>query len=140
MFTTTVTPKFGDIDGLGHVNNIVLPGWFELARNPVFGFFNPDFSLKTWNLILAHIDLDFSAQIYYGKNVEIRTWISRIGNSSFEIYQEAWQNGNLCTKGKAVIVHFNFATQKSEPIPAAARAMLEEHFLNGFSAFHTQNK
>ncbi|KUK74851.1 MAG: Thioesterase, partial [Methanobacterium sp. 42_16] len=33
MYTISVTPRFGDADGLRHINNIVLAEWFELARN-----------------------------------------------------------------------------------------------------------
>ena len=127
MFTTTITPKFGDTDALRHINNNTLTEWFELARNPIFGFFNPTYNLDKWNLILVHLDLDFLSQIYYGKDVEVRTWISRIGRSSFEVYQEAWQNEIVCVKGKTVIVYFDFAAQKSEPIPDSVRPLLEEH-------------
>jgi acyl-CoA thioester hydrolase len=63
MFSLKITPKFGDIDGLGHVNNTVMPGWFELARNPIYGFFNPTYKLEGWNLILAHYDIDFVSQL-----------------------------------------------------------------------------
>lgn len=127
MYKFTVTPKFGDFDGLGHVNNTVIPGWFEEARNEIYGYFNPDFSFKKWNLILARFEVDFVSQIFYNGHVEISTCVSHIGNSSFEVYQEAWQNGKLCSKGKTVLVHFNFKQQKSERIPGTVRTKLEVH-------------
>jgi acyl-CoA thioester hydrolase len=127
MYTLTITPKFGDIDGLGHVNNTVIPQWFEQARNAIFRYFNPDLDLKCWNLILARIEVDFISQIFYNMDVTIHTFISRIGRSSFEVYQEAWQNGKFCSKGKAVLVHFDFALQKSVVIPDSIRVMLQEH-------------
>jgi acyl-CoA thioester hydrolase len=127
MLTLSVTPRFGDIDGLGHVNNTVIPVWFEQARNPIFRFFNPEFNFEDWNLILARIEVDFIAQIFYNFDVEIRTWISRVGRSSFEVYQEAWQNEKLCAKGKTVLVHFDFKAQKSAEIPHNIREMLDEH-------------
>ncbi len=129
MIEMIITPKFGDIDGLGHVNNTIMPQWFEHARNDVYGFFNPEFSFKTWNLILARFEIDFVSQLYYGKDVKIRTWVSKIGNSSLEVYQECWQNNKLSTRGKTVLVHFDFKTQKSAPIPTEARKQLEEHLL-----------
>jgi acyl-CoA thioester hydrolase len=127
MYKYTVTPKFGDIDGLGHVNNTIIPGWFEEARNEIYGYFNPDFSLNTWNLILAHFEVDFVSQLYYNSKVEIHTYISNIGRSSFEVYQEAWQNEKLCSKGKTVLVHFNFKHQNSEAIPDDIRLKLKAH-------------
>jgi acyl-CoA thioester hydrolase len=130
MYTYSVTPKFGDVDGLGHINNTVIPGWFEQARNIIYGVFNPEFKFETWNLILARFEVDFVSQIFYGTDVEIRTWISKIGRSSFEVYQEAWQNDKLCSKGKTVLVHFNFKDQKSAEIPTDIRAKLNEHMIN----------
>lgn len=41
MYLYDITPRFGDIDGLRHVNNTVIPGWFEQARNQIYRY---DFS------------------------------------------------------------------------------------------------
>jgi acyl-CoA thioester hydrolase len=130
MLSTTITPRFGDIDGLGHVNNNIVPMWFETARNPFFRYFNPDLDLKKWDLILARFEVDFLNQLYYGKDVEIRSSISRIGRSSFEIYQEAWQENKLGAKGTAVLVHYDFINQKSVPVADPVKKLLEEHMLN----------
>lgn len=122
-----VSPRFGDIDGLGHVNNTIMPAWFELARNPVFEIFNPERNLKKWNLILARFEVDFVSQMYYRGEIEIKTWIHRIGNSSFEVYQEAYQGNTLGAKGKTVLIYFDFKLQKSVPIPDYYREQLREH-------------
>lgn len=131
MFTTTITPRIGDTDGLRHINNNVVPIWFETARNPIFRIFVPNLELtyKKWNLILAHTETNYIKQIYFGYDVEIRTYVSRIGNSSFTIIQEVWQNGQLRCSGLATMVHFNFIKQKSERIPDDVRKELEKHLI-----------
>jgi acyl-CoA thioester hydrolase len=129
MFSSMMTPRFGDIDGLGHVNNVIVSMWFETARNPFFRYFNPNLDIKNWDLILARFEVDYLNQMYYGKDVEIRSWISRIGRSSFEIYQEAWQEDKIGAKGKAVLVHYNFTMQKSKPVSGLIRKKLEEHLM-----------
>ncbi|WP_243348987.1 acyl-CoA thioesterase [Parabacteroides sp. FAFU027] len=131
MYSMTVTPKFGDIDGLGHVNNTVMPGWFEQARNPIYRYFNPEFKFDNWNLILARYEVDFVAQLYFDQDVEIRTFISKIGRSSFEVHQEAWQGEKLCTKGRTVLVHFDFNEQRSVAIPDDIRVTMAEHLVSG---------
>jgi len=103
--------------------------WFETARNPYFRLFNPELDLTRWDLILARFEVDFLNQMYYGYDVEIRSWISRIGRSSFEIYQEAWQEGKLGAKGTAVLVHFDFSQQKSIPVPDTIKKELEKHMM-----------
>jgi len=131
MFIETVTPRFGDADGLRHINNIALVEWFEVGRNPIFRMFTPDLDLsyEKWKLILVRTEFDYLGQMYYGKDVEIRNYITHIGNSSFTIGHEAWQDGELKAKGKAVLVHFDFINQKAVPIPESIRSQLKEHLV-----------
>ena len=111
MFRTTVTPKFGDLDGLRHINNNTLGDWFETGRNELFRIFTPDLKVdyEHWKLILVHNDYDYLKQIFLG--------------------QEAWQDGQLKVKGTCVLVHFDFMEQKSVPIPDNIRLQLEEHLI-----------
>lgn len=131
MFSITVTPRFGDADGLRHINNCVIPQWFELARNPIFELI-PDFKFDyvTWDQILAHIDIDFVGQLRFGSDVEIRTYVSRIGTCSYTLYQEAWQKGKLGAKGSAVIVCFDFQKEKTKPVSDELRRRLGEHLIS----------
>jgi acyl-CoA thioester hydrolase len=129
MFITTVTPRFGDVDGLGHINNTVLAVWFELGRNPIFRIFEPNLNLSYdhWTLIMAHTDYDFVGELFFQYDIEIRTAISRIGAKSFTVYQEAWQEDRRCVKGNAVIVHYDFQKKESTPIPEDKKKLLAEH-------------
>ena len=126
MFVKTVTPRFGDVDGLRHINNTLLPVWFELGREPFFRYFNPDMALENWNLIMAHIDVDFLVPMLLGADIEIRTVVAKIGTTSFTVRQEAWQCGVLGAQGSAVVVHYDFQRRKPLPIPEAIRARLKE--------------
>ena len=131
MFKTIVNPRFGDMDILGHVNNTVPVVWFELARNPLYALFDPELNLdkKTFPLIMAHTDYDYVDQLYFKYEVEIRSWVMRIGTKSFTMYHEAWQQGRLCVKGNAVIVYYNFNIEQSTPIPEDKKKLLAEHLL-----------
>lgn len=131
MFSTIVSPRFGDIDGLGHVNNTVLPVWFEIGRNPIFRLFSPDLDLSpdVWHLILVRTEFDFLRQMYFRSDVEIRTYITKIGNSSFTVGHEAWQEGEFKVRGQAVLVYYDFKLQKAIPLPDSIREILKEHML-----------
>ena len=129
MFTYTLQPRFGDVDLLGHINNTVPAFWFETARNEIFKIFKPDLIIdKDFPLIMAHTEYDFVAELFFQYHVEVRTWISRVGNKSFTVYHEAWQQGRLCVKGAAVIVNYNFKTKQSVPLPEDKKKILLEHF------------
>jgi acyl-CoA thioester hydrolase len=131
MFSITVSPRFGDIDCLGHVNNTVPAIWFEMGRTQFLKIFDPELTLdkKNFPLMVAHTDYDFTRQMYFRYDIEIRTWVSRIGTKSFTVHQEAWQEGRLCVKGNAVIVHYNFNIEQTTAIPDDKRKLLEEHYI-----------
>lgn len=131
MFKIKVTPRFGETDALRHINNNVLGDWFELGRNELFKIFTPDLQLsdETWKLIMVRMEIDFLGQIFFGEDVDIRTYITHIGNTSFTIGHEAWQNGELKSKGKNVVVHYNFIEQTKTPIPKDIKEKLEEHLI-----------
>lgn len=127
MFTEKTTPRFSDTDALGHINNTVFAVWFEGARLPVFRIFTPELNLQHWPLIVASVKLDYHAQTHFGSEVELRTFISRIGNSSFEVYQQAWQNGVNTVSGTAVMVQFDYVVNKAKAITAEQKQQLNLH-------------
>ena len=129
MFSDIFSPKFTDTDALGHINNTNVPVWFEGGRDPIFRFFIPNLDPKKWCLILAKIDVTFHAQMHYGKEMEVKTYVSRIGSSSFDVHQELWQNNIKCASGTSVLVHFSFENQKSKVIPEDIKALLQSHFV-----------
>ncbi|MCL2142559.1 MAG: acyl-CoA thioesterase [Methanimicrococcus sp.] len=142
MFTITVTPRFGDVDGLGHINNTVPANWFELGRNPIFRMFEPNLNLsyKTWSLIMAHTEYDFIKEMFFQHDVEIRTYVQRVGNKSFTFYHEAWQEGRLCVTGRAVIVHYDFSKKVTTEIPEDVKEKLKEHMIPEDFAFGDQRE
>ncbi|WP_163577932.1 acyl-CoA thioesterase [Halomonas faecis] len=127
MFVRTIEPAFYDTDALGHVNNTRLPAWFELARNDLFKLFTPDLDPAKWRLIMARMEIDYRAELHYGHEIELRTYLARLGNSSFTVAQEAWQKGELTNLGHTVLVHFDHATKRAVPIEGELRAALESH-------------
>ncbi|MGG3467035.1 thioesterase family protein [Neobacillus pocheonensis] len=128
MFLTRIEPRVSETDGVGHINNTTVPIWFEAGRNQLFKLFTPDSSFEDWRMIILKMDVEYIRQIYYGENVEVKTWVRKIGNSSLELYEEIHQNQRLCAKGTALYVNFNVQAQKSEPIPDHIRMELEKHF------------
>ncbi|MCW8109842.1 acyl-CoA thioesterase [Alteromonas ponticola] len=126
---TSFDVRFYETDALAHVSNTVIVGWFEAAREPVFRMFTPSLDLKNWPLILASYHVDFHAQIFYGQPVTVKTYISRIGNSSFDVFQELWQNEDKCASGTTTMVHFDYKNQQACAIPEEVRSALDVHLL-----------
>jgi|TARA_Y100001001_G_scaffold81275_1_gene79182 acyl-CoA thioester hydrolase len=127
MFHLELEPRFSDTDALGHISNTTLPVWFEQARTPVFRIFHPTLEAETWPLIIARLEIDLLAQSYWHIPVKIKTGIGKIGNSSFHVVQEAWQGDKQIARGIAVLIHFDYETEKALPIPEDIKARLAEH-------------
>jgi len=70
-------------------------------------------------------------QLFYEYPVELRCYIGRIGNSSFDIYQEAWQHGEKCASGTSVIVHFDHREKTALPISTEIRSVMQQHLYPG---------
>lgn len=124
-FEISIEPRFCETDALGHINHTRLPQWFESARDPIFRLFNENLDLDQWNLILGRIEVDYIAQVHLGSSVTIRTELEKLGNSSFVVLHTALQNGEVVAKGKVVMIHFDYQSQSSAPIPDSVRAALQ---------------
>jgi len=124
MLSLTITPRFAETDALGHINNTVLPVWFEQGRHRIFEAIHPAMSLNDWPIILAKISVNFVAQIYFGEDVTIRTGIEKVGNTSVIVKHEAWQRDSLVASGDAVMVYFDYQTNQPTPIPQSVRERL----------------
>jgi acyl-CoA thioester hydrolase len=127
MFMYYLQPRFSETDALGHINNSALPVWLEEARVDVFRIFNPSLQTATWNLILKKYDIEFLEQIWRTEPVEIQTSIEHIGNSSLTVLQRVRQAGKEVVRGRTVLVHFDYKTNRPAPIPEDIKKQLEEH-------------
>jgi len=129
MLSEKLMPRFCETDVLGHINNTVLPVWFEAARAPIFKIFTPDLDPKQWKLIVAKVEVTFKGELFYGQEVEIKTAIERIGSSSFVILQQAWQHDECCAEGKTVMVRYDFANKHSQPLSEEEKQQLIGYLL-----------
>lgn len=131
MFKTTITPRVSETDGVGHVNNTFLPVWFEAGRHELFGLFNPDYSFDDWRMVIVKTTVTYKEQVYFGENVIIKCWVKKIGGSSLELYEEAWQGSRLCATNEAIYVNYNMGRKKAEQIPDEIREQLEKYYYEG---------
>ncbi|MDX1570590.1 MAG: thioesterase family protein [Xanthomonadales bacterium] len=127
MFEFELQPRLSETDGLGHINNTVLPAWFEEARRELFRIFNADESLAAWNLILKKYEIELHGQIRHDAPVRIETAVAGVGTTSLVVVQEAFQAGLPVASANTVLVHFDYAGQQPAPIPPEIRSQLEEH-------------
>ncbi len=131
MVRTSIIPRASETDAAGHINNTVVPIWLEAGRREIFRLFTPDLDFAKWRMALVNINIDYLAQIFFQREVEVRTWVRAVGNKSFTLYEELHQGEVLCARGSATYVYFNYGRQQSEPVPLEARQRLEAHLHPG---------
>ena len=125
MIFTNIVPRVSETDGVGHINNVFVPIWFGAGRREIFRIFSPNLDFVNWKLALVKVTIEYVDQLYLAENVEIRTGIEKIGNSSFTIKEEIHQTDRLCAKGEAIYVNYNFNEKKSETISNEIRDKLQ---------------
>lgn len=130
MFTEIIKPRFLETDALGHINNNTYGVWFEAARDEIFRIFMPKANVKEWNLIMAHSSFDFLKEVFWGKEVLVKTGVTKLGNSSIELCHAVYQEGKLCTTGKCILIHYNFVSKEAVRIPDNIRTILESHIFS----------
>ena len=124
MIFTNIVPRVSETDGVGHINNVFVPILFEAGRREIFRIFSPNLDFLNWKLALVKVTVEYVDQLYLAEEVEIRTGIEKIGNSSFTIKEEIHQTNRLCAKGEAIYVNYNFKEKKSEAISNEIRDKL----------------
>jgi acyl-CoA thioester hydrolase len=123
--TSELRVRFSDTDMLGHVNNASYFTYMEESRCR----FVEDIGMNKLPLILASAKVDFRAQTFFGEVLSIETWITRLGNSSVDIANRMARKdtGEVVFEGVAVIVYFDYETQRSAVIPDDIRGQLKDY-------------
>ena len=134
MIETPIIPRVSETDGAGHINNTVIPIWFEGGRTEIFRVLTPDLDFKNWRVALVNMNVDYLAQTYFQDPAVVRTWVDNVGTKSFTLYEELWQGARLCAKGTATYVYFNYDDQEAKPVPENVRVALLTHSRNGDEA------
>lgn len=125
MRTTKITPQFSDSDALGHINHLAVARWFEVARSSLYRHLFPNFLDVTDFLVMVHMDVDYVSETSLDGEVTIKTEIAKIGNTSFTVSQEAWQNDRLCSRGNFAIVYFDLENRKPQKIDDDLKRKIE---------------
>lgn len=118
--------RWGDLDPLGHVNNSRFFTFDESARLEYFAELmrnDPRF-WKERGFILARIECDFIAQLKHPALLRVGFRIARIGRSSMNTLAGMFVEDRLVAVSRGVLVWFNYAQQRPEPVPDDVRALI----------------
>jgi len=120
-FYSPVQIRYGDIDPQWHVNNAHTLTMIEVGRFNYMqhlGLFDGE-SIFDLGWIVADAHISFLAPITLTQKIRVGVRVSKIGNKSMTIeYQiEDEKDGHVLTKAETVMVHFDYPTHTTQPIP-----------------------
>lgn len=117
---------WGDMDALGHVNNVVYFRYFESGRIVYFTRMGAGFSPT--GPIVASASCDFLLPLVYPDTVRVEVGISGVGTTSFTMAYRvvSLARGALAARGRTVCVWYDYAAGEKAPLPDALRARIAE--------------
>ena len=126
MIITPLQIRFNDMDPMRRVNNSTYASYLELGRLDFCNKYLSIESLVDIPFVLVRIEMDLKRSLRPNTAARVRTWVSRIGNSSWDFGARIEGNdGELYVEAKTVQVYYDYRADCSKPIPPDFRASLE---------------
>ncbi len=127
-FTHTERIRFGDLDAMRHLNNVVFLRYFETARisylNSISEDHDPVNRDRGFGMIFASCHIDYRSPGHFDEDVDIRVRPAEIGTKSLKLEFEMRVGERLLAEGYGVLVGYDYARQESAVLPDALCAKL----------------
>ncbi len=127
-FRSVTQTRFGDMDLLGHINNVAMAGLFEDGRvrfNRSLGERERRQPGERW--LIAAVSINYINEGHFPDDMIIMSGIGRIGTSSWVIESAAFQNGKCVATCDTTIVYTGESGPK--PISDEFRTELGRHLI-----------
>jgi len=118
---------YGDIDAMGHLNNVAYLRYLEFARQKYWLGLNGSSDFWDIDFIVARSEIDYRSSVSLGEVLEIDIRVSRIGNSSFDFsYTVRGGDGRLVAEAKTIQVSYDWDARTKKPLSPERRRQIEE--------------
>ena len=129
-FVHTERVRFGDLDAMQHLNNVTFLRYFETARIAYLQGILPGHSpaqRREFGFIFAECHIAYRSPAFFDEEVRIFVAPSELRRSSlrldFEMRSEG--DGRVLAEGYGVLVGYDYAAGRAQPIPPPVREPLE---------------
>ncbi|MBI39851.1 MAG: thioesterase [Leptospiraceae bacterium] len=130
MIITPLQIRFNDMDPMQRVNNSTYSSYLELGRLDFCNKYLSITELEDIPFVLVRIEMDLRKSLRPNTPAQVCTWVSRIGNSSWDFSAriEGRDDGQTYVEARTVQVYYNYRQDRSESIPISFRNFLEAEF------------
>lgn len=127
VFRFRISPRWGDMDAMNHVNNATYLRYLEEARIQWLNAVGTDWFDDERGPVLASATVNYRLPIEYPSDIEIELFATRIGTSSLTIGHRMVdvRNHAMHCDGHVVVVWVDRKTGKPAPLPDSIRNAAE---------------
>lgn len=116
---------WGDMDALGHVNNVRYFDYFQQARIDWLESLKLDMQ-QTTGPVVVHIACTFLKPVVYPAKLILRSSLHGLGRSSLMMDHDLFQDDQLMAQGTCKIVWIDYVKNKSVRFPDEIRKLIPE--------------
>jgi acyl-CoA thioester hydrolase len=129
-FTHSDRVRFGDLDAMGHLNNVAFLQFFESARIAFLKSLIPEHDPtqpSDFGLIFAECKINYRSPGSFDEDIATSVRPAEIQRSSFRVDFEmrSERDDRLLAEGYGVLVGYHYGEGKAAPLPDRVRAVLE---------------
>jgi acyl-CoA thioester hydrolase len=137
-FTHVERVRFGDLDAMRHLNNVVFLRYFETARiayirtlMPAHDPADPESGARSgrpgaFGLIFAECHINYRSPAYFDEEVGVECSIGEVRRSAFQVMFTMRVGERVIAEGYGWLVGFDYAAEEASPLPDQFREVLEK--------------
>lgn len=119
----SVEVPYGDIDAMGHLNNVVYLRYLEWARQKYWLAMRGSMDFLDIDFVVARCEIDYRSSSYMGDVLEIEIHVSRMGGSSFDFsYRMTGADGRLVAEATTTQVCYDWRVKRKMPLSDERRS------------------
>lgn len=118
VLETAVQKRFSDIDPFQHVNNVSQQMYFDVGKMEYYEkVLGAEVLLGDLRILTVSTSTSYTGQVRMHDPVRVTTTCENVGTKSLTLFQQLLVGGEVRTESRSVMVVFDFARQRSEPVP-----------------------
>ena len=119
--TTAIQARYFDTDAVGHISSNAYVHYMEIGRSEYMMELSRRLNMPS--SVVANINVDYVSETFYGEDIKISCWCSRVGSKSLTISNVIYAGERVVSRGTATLVGFDQQTRKSVAFPAELEAV-----------------
>lgn len=125
VLETPIQKRFSDIDPFQHVNNVSQQMYFDVGKTEYYEkILGAEVLSGGLRILTVSTATSYAGQVRMHDLVRVTTTCERIGTKSLTLFQQLLVGEEVRSESRSVMVVFDFARQRSEPVPEKWRRRL----------------